>query len=97
MKIDVSGLQASRTVAHGRPDTAAPTEAQQRQADQTDDVSVSQRARTLSLGRNALQVAPDVREDMVEAARAKLSSGPEATDERAIARAMIDTISGESA
>jgi hypothetical protein len=60
-------------------------------------VTVSEHARRLALGRNALRAASDVREGMVEAARAKLSAGAQASDGRAIARAMIDTISQESA
>ncbi|MBD3292421.1 MAG: hypothetical protein GF393_05825 [Armatimonadia bacterium] len=97
MKIDVSGLQASRTAARGGLERLDDAEPCQRTVDRTDDVIVSERAEKLSLGRSAFQAVPDVRDDMVEAARAKLSAGHEATDGRAIARAMIDTISQESA
>lgn len=97
MKIDVSGLQASRTATQGRPDTVASAEPRQTSAGRSDDVTISPRARMLALAGNALQAAPDVRDGVVEAARARLSAGSEAADGRSIARAMIDTISEEAA
>ena len=97
MKIDSSGLHPSRKAGQVNREAPQRPEAEPGREPVTDDVSVSLRAHKLSLGRTALQAVPDVREGGVDAARARLSSGSEATDGRAIARAMIDTISGESA
>jgi len=93
MRIKLDGLHASRRAGQagketdGRPNVASAREAV------SDDVTVSSGARMLALGRKALQAVPEVRRPVVEAARLRLTSDADAPDGRAIARAMIDTIS----
>ncbi|MGI5819181.1 MAG: flagellar biosynthesis anti-sigma factor FlgM [Armatimonadota bacterium] len=96
MRITTSGLHAGAKPAQIASEAAGQAETRPAREVQADNVCVSSRARLLVLARDALEAAPAVRRDVVEAARDRLSSGPEAYDGHAIARAMIDAISEET-
>lgn len=97
MRIDTGGLYPNqRATQGGARATGGPAAPPIREA-VADNVTVSPGARLLALGRRALEDTPEVRTSVVEAARRRLSGGADACDGRAIARAMIESISGESA
>jgi len=96
MRIDVSGLHASRKPTQDAPDAGAERDVTPARDTAPVNVSVSSRARLLAMAHRALQDAPDVRRSAVEAARQRLSD-PGACDGRTIARAMIESISEDAA
>jgi anti-sigma28 factor (negative regulator of flagellin synthesis) len=89
----MTGLHTSRKTSNATPDTAAQTETTSQPKPDSDNVVVSPRARLLKMGHGALQEAPEIRPDVVEAARVKLKRGADVHDGGEIARAMIETIS----
>ena len=93
MRIDTTGLHASRKMSSGAPDAAFQAETAAQPAGGSDNVTVSSRARLLKMGRSALQSTPEIRADVVESARVKLESDDDVYDGGEIARAMVDAIS----
>ncbi|MFP4248899.1 MAG: flagellar biosynthesis anti-sigma factor FlgM [Armatimonadota bacterium] len=92
MRINTGSVHANPKTAETATNTRRADVPQTREPG-NDSVTVSPRARLLALARNALDAAPQIRASVVEAARARLSSGDGPCEGGEIARAMIDSIS----
>ena len=97
MRVDPGGLYPSRPAAETRSDAHSGSETDCVRQAAGDQVSVSPRARLIALARQALDEAPVVRQDAVEAARQRLQAGTESWDGRSIAGAIFNAISDDAA
>lgn len=97
MRIDASGLYPSRKAGDAANDTGSARESGQAAQHGGDQVSVSSRARLISLARQALDETPAVRREVVDAARQRLEAGDAVGDGQSIAGAIFDSISDEAA
>lgn len=96
MRIDTTGLHPNRTTRHDSSEAAGRPVANAARESGGDHITVSSRARLLALGRNALEAAPAIRMEAVEAARERLSAGADVYDGLQIARAMTAAITEET-
>lgn len=96
MRIDPGGLYPNQRTSGSTADQSRRGDTQPARDGGGDSVSVSSRARVLSLGRKALSEAPEVRRGAVDSARRRLSGDGATYDGRSVARAMIDAISQQT-
>ena len=85
--------ELGRTAAGGAANPGRAEHAAARRASRPDSVTLSANARSLVAAREAVNAAPDVREDKVAAIKQRISDGTYSVPAHVLARKMLSTSS----